>query len=167
MNISPNTVVSLIYELRIGNAEGDLVERVAEDDPFVFLYGAGNMLPDFEKNLSGKEAGSSFEFVIKAENGYGDYSLDAIIQVPRHVFDSEEDPSDFLFEGNYLTLIDQDGNPLRGKVMEITNESVKMDFNHPLAGKDLYFTGEILSIRKATDEEIAHGHVHDPGEYHD
>jgi FKBP-type peptidyl-prolyl cis-trans isomerase SlyD len=168
MNISPNTVVSLTYELRIGNAEGDLVERVEEEQPFVFLFGTGNMLPDFEGNLTGKEAGNGFEFIITAQNGYGDYALDAIIQVPRHIFETDNgtNPADILFEGNYLTLVDQDGNPMRGKVMEATAETVKMDFNHPLAGKDLHFTGEILSIRNATEEELAHGHVHGPGGHH-
>jgi len=168
MNIAPNTVVSLTYVLRIGHAEGDLVERVEEDQPFVFLYGVGSMLPDFETNLSGKTAGSGFDFLITAENGYGKYELEAIIQVPRHVFDAENgtDPSTFLYEGNYLTLTDQDGNPLRGKVLEVTPENVRMDFNHPLAGKDLHFTVEILNVRNATEEELAHGHVHGPGGHH-
>jgi len=168
MNIAPNTVVSLTYILRVGHAEGDLVERVEEDQPFVFLYGAGSMLPDFETNLSGKTAGSGFDFLITAENGYGKYELEAIVQVPRHVFDTENgtDPSTFLYEGNYLTLTDQDGNPLRGKVLEVTPENVRMDFNHPLAGKDLHFTVEILSVRSATEEELAHGHVHGPGGHH-
>lgn len=165
MNIQPNTVVSLAYELRLGNAEGDVVERVEADDPLVFLFGAGQMLPDFEKQLLGKEAGSGFEFTIAAENGYGEYEPEAVIEVPREVFraDDGSDSSDFLFEGNYLTLVDQEGNPLRGRVIEVAEDHVRMDFNHPLAGEDLYFVGEVLSVRNATPDEILHGHVHGDG----
>jgi FKBP-type peptidyl-prolyl cis-trans isomerase SlyD len=168
MNIVPNTVVSLAYVLRTGNAEGDLIERVDAEQPFVFLFGAGSMLPDFEANLKGKEAGSGIDFIIKSENGYGKYEMEAIISVPKHIFqtDNGSEPTDILFEGNYLTLTDQDGNPLRGKVIEVDNEYVRMDFNHPLAGKDLHFSVEILNVRAATKEELEHGHVHGPGGHH-
>jgi FKBP-type peptidyl-prolyl cis-trans isomerase SlyD len=71
-----------------------------------------------------------------------------------------------LFAGNFLTLVDQDGNPMRGKVVEAGEEVVIMDFNHPLAGKGLHFTGEVLNVREASEEELAHGHVHGPGGHH-
>ncbi len=164
----PNTVVSLTYQLRIDHAEGDVVETVLEEQPFVFLFGGGNLLPDFETNLKGKTSGSSFEFLIQSENGYGPYEQEAVIQVPRHIFESDPnaDVETLLTIGNFLTLLDQDGNPLRGKVLEKDNENVTMDFNHPLAGRNLFFAGEILNVREATAEELDHGHVHGPGGHH-
>jgi FKBP-type peptidyl-prolyl cis-trans isomerase SlyD len=168
MKITPNTVVSLTYTLRIDHAEGDLVERVEAAEPFVFLFGTDSLLPDFEDNLLGKEAGNDFAFAITAENGYGIHTEEAIIEVPRSVFDTDngQDAAEVLFAGNFLTLVDQDGNPMRGKVVEAGEEVVIMDFNHPLAGKGLHFTGEVLNVREASEEELAHGHVHGPGGHH-
>ncbi len=168
MKIAPNTVVTLTYELRVDHAEGDLVERVEAAEPFVFLFGTDSLLPDFEDNLLGKEVSNGFAFAITAENGYGLYTEEAIIEVPRSVFDTDngQDASEVLFAGNFLTLVDQDGNPMRGKVVEAGDEVVIMDFNHPLAGKGLHFTGEVLSVREASEEELAHGHVHGPGGHH-
>jgi FKBP-type peptidyl-prolyl cis-trans isomerase SlyD len=68
--------------------------------------------------------------------------------------------------GNVLPMTDSDGNQMRGSVQEITGEHVRMDFNHPLAGQDLHFAGEVLEIRDATKEELSHGHVHGPGGHH-
>jgi FKBP-type peptidyl-prolyl cis-trans isomerase SlyD len=168
MKVAENTVVSLIYELRAENASGDIVEKVEAHQPFVFLFGANNVLPDFETNLIEKEKGNAFSFSITSENAYGDFTEEAIVNVPRSVFETDngEDTEKLLFIGNVLTLVDQDGNPIQGKVVSANSENVVMDFNHPLAGKGLHFTGEVLDVRKASLEEISHGHVHGPGGHH-
>lgn len=165
MLVEKNTVVSLIYLLRAEHAEGDLIEQVTEEEPFVFLFGNHSLLPEFEQNLKGKATGNTFSFSIKSENAYGDFTKEAIINIPKHVFQSEEGhkAEEDLVVGNYLTLFDNDGNPLRGKVLQVNDETVEMDFNHPLASVNLFFEGEILNVRTATPEEISHGHVHGKG----
>ncbi|MDX2003517.1 MAG: FKBP-type peptidyl-prolyl cis-trans isomerase [Chitinophagales bacterium] len=167
MKIEKDTVVSLTYELKAGDAQGPVVEKVDESAPFVFLFGSGHLLKDFEDNLMGLEPGKSFEFTINSDNAYGAFSDDAVIDIPKNVFEVDGRIEDGLLnEGNYLTLEDQHGNPLRGKVTQVGNENVKMDFNHPLAGHDLHFKGGVVDVRKATETEIAHGHVHGPGGHH-
>ena len=167
MIIAPNTVVSLTYELKAGSPAGPLVEKVEEAEPFVFLLGGGQLLKDFEDNLMGLEPGKAFDFLIKSENAYGGYSSEAVIEIPKSVFE-EDGPADeeLLREGNYLTLEDHNGNPLRGRVQKVEDDKVTMDFNHPLAGQDLHFKGGIVDVREATESELAHGHVHGAGGHH-
>ena len=167
MEIQNNTVVSITYDLKVGNADGALVEKVEAAAPFVFLFGAGGLLPEFEENLNGLSAGKAFEFTIESDNAYGPVQEEAIIELPLNIFEVDGAvPDDLLVIGRYLTMQDHQGNPLRGKVVEVGADKVKMDFNHPLAGVDLYFKGGVESVREATEEEIAHGHVHGEGGHH-
>lgn len=167
MKIDKNKVVSLLYELHVGNANGELVEKVDPAEPFVFIFGTGGLLPEFESNLLGKEAGDKFEFGIKSENAYGNIALEAIVDLPKSIFMvNGELATEMLQVGNMVPMRDQQGHPLHGKVLAVEIETVKMDFNHPMAGKDLFFTGEILEVRNATEEELCHGHVHGPGGHH-
>jgi FKBP-type peptidyl-prolyl cis-trans isomerase SlyD len=167
MEIQNNTVVSITYDLKIGSAEGALVEKVDSSAPFVFLFGAGGLLPEFEENLHGLTAGKSFEFTIESDNAYGPVQEEAIIELPLSIFEVDGlVPDDLLVVGRYLTMQDHQGNPLRGKIEKVGAENVTMDFNHPLAGADLHFKGGVESIREATEEELAHGHVHGEGGHH-
>jgi FKBP-type peptidyl-prolyl cis-trans isomerase SlyD len=161
MQISTNKVVSLKYKL--SNAQNqEQIEETNETNPLVFLYGIGTMIPDFEDNLSGKVAGDTFDFKIEAANAYGNHDSQHIAMIPTNIFHDEDGKfDDVMFQvGSVIPMSDSDGNHLRGTIMEVTEENVKMDFNHPLAGTDLHFTGEILDVREATEDEIAHGHVH-------
>lgn len=167
MKIAENTVVSISYELKADNNEGLTIEQVDAGQPFVFLFGAGSVLKDFETNLAGLEVGHSFAFGIKSEDAYGNFSEEAIVELPLSVFEVDGVVQhDVLVVGNFLTLRDHTGQPLRGKVQEVTDEQVKMDFNHPLAGQNLFFKGDVVEVREATEEELAHGHVHGPGGHH-
>lgn len=167
MKIAENTVVSLTYTLRVDDQEGQLVEQVTDAQPFVFLYGAGGLLQEFEDNLKDLEPGKAFEFRIESENAYGPFSEEAVVDLPISVFEIDGKVQDDLLQvGNYLTLRDHTGRPLRGKVEEVSAEQVKMDFNHPLAGQNLFFKGGVIEVREATEEEIAHGHVHGEGGVH-
>ena len=87
MTISNEKVVTLVYQLRVDNSEGNVVETVKEDKPFVFLYGAGFMLPKFEENLSGLKAGDKFEFILKCEDAYGKASEEALMDIPKNIFE--------------------------------------------------------------------------------
>jgi FKBP-type peptidyl-prolyl cis-trans isomerase SlyD len=166
MQISKNKVVSLAYELRIESTEGELIEKVESSKPLIYIHGMGNMLESFEDNLKDLSVGDIFQFMIPFANGYGDVSQDAIVELPRSIFsEGEKEDEALLTPGNYVPMQDNEGNMLEGHVIEATDELVVMDFNHPLAGEDLYFSGEITEVREATPEEIGCGHVHN-GEHH-
>lgn len=164
MQIAKNTVVSLMYELRTGGFESDIVEKTDNDNPLEFIYGVGMMIPKFEENLDGKSANDEFRFMIPAKDGYGHVNEDYIITLPKAAFKLEgESEEDVLVPGKVLPMQDDSGHHYHGMVVEVKGDSVVMDFNHPMAGSDLYFNGVIKSVRKATSEELDHGHVHGDG----
>ncbi|MCV9385774.1 FKBP-type peptidyl-prolyl cis-trans isomerase [Reichenbachiella ulvae] len=163
MKISNNSVVAITYQLKESNKEGEIIQEVDNKEPFVFLFGHNQVLPQFEENLLNQEVGANFEFEIKSEDGYGEPNPDAIVDLPIHIFQVEGQLAEAVKVGTFLPMNDQEGNPMQGLVLEIGEETVKMDFNHPMAGVDLYFTGEVVDVREASAEEIDHGHVHGPG----
>lgn len=167
MSISKNKVVSLTYELREDSISGDLIEVVKAEQPFVFLFGAGGLLPEFESNLEGKVIGSTFDFQILAANAYGEFDDTAMEYVPKEIFMIDGKlAEDLLVPDRVINLRDQDGHLVRARVAEVGEAEVLLDFNHPLAGVNLHFSGSILDIREATAEELEHGHVHGPGGHH-
>lgn len=169
MNIKKHTVVSLHYKLQKDNAEGELIEETFGSDPLTFLYGAGNMIPAFEENLSGKAPGDDFSFGIQSAEAYGDFNEEAVVAVPLDIFVVDGQlQEEYLQVGKPVPLRSQDGQQMVGTVVEVQREQgqVILDFNHPMAGVDLFFTGTIESVRDATEDEVAHGHVHGPGGHH-
>ncbi|MFD2515777.1 peptidylprolyl isomerase [Pontibacter locisalis] len=169
MKIENNKVVTLTYELRITdeNGEQNLVETANEEHPMVFIYGMSGLPEQFEDSLEGKNAGDTFDFKLKPEEGYGDINPDAIVDLPKNVFEVEGSiPDNMLEEGNFIPMADSEGNQLQGRVIAVKDDSVTMDFNHPLAGKALSFKGKVENVREATQEEIDHGHVHGEGGVH-
>lgn len=171
MSISLNSVVSVNYHLTVAGENGGeeiTIEKTSTEDPFVFLFGGGQLLPEFEKNLSGKNKGDKFDFRVSAAEGYGEYQLDHIVSLPVANFLGEDGKldSETIAVGKNVPMVDHEGHRLWGKVLEISLENIRMDFNHPLAGKELHFNGEVLDTRAATEEELAHGHVHGPGGHH-
>ncbi|MFI5171194.1 MAG: peptidylprolyl isomerase [Chitinophagales bacterium] len=167
MSIAKNKVVSLTYELREDDLSGDLIEKVNADHPFTFLFGAGGLLPEFESNLEGKIVGSVFEFKIGAANAYGEVDESALEYVPKDIFMIDGHVAEDLLQiDKVINLRDQGGNLIRARVVEIGEAEVLLDFNHPLAGVNLFFKGEILDVREASPEEIEHGHVHGEGGHH-
>lgn len=164
MTVSENKVVSIIYQLRKDNAEGEVVEELSKDNPLTFLYGRGNLLPKFEENLAGLKEGDPFQFSLESNEAYGDVQENAIVDVPIDVFKVEgEIDRNLLQAGNTIPMLDREGRRLNGVVKHVGLESVKMDFNHPMAGNDLYFSGEVTCIRDANADELEHGHVHSSG----
>ncbi len=164
MKIDKNKVVTLHYKLQKDNSEGEMVEETFGRDPLVFLYGAGAMIPKFEQELEGKGEGDNFAFGIESAEAYGEYNPDAIAEIPKEAFVVDGKVADDLLQvGKIIPMRDQEGNQLLGTVMDIGEQQVKMNFNHPMAGVDLYFTGRIEDVRDATQEEIEHGHVHGKG----
>lgn len=164
MKIQKNTVPSVTYILKV---DGEIIETAGSDQPLVYLHGANAMIPGFEKQLDGLEIGATFDFKVTSDEGYGDINPDALVTLPKTNFEIEgKFAEDMIQVGGIIPMQDQNGNPLRGTVTEITDDSVVMDFNHPLAGKELQFSGEVIAVRNAEKEELAHGHVHGEGGHH-
>lgn len=167
MVIEPKKVVTVHYTLTEGTADGELIESTQGSEPLSFIYGVGMMIPDFEKNLNGLKNGDAFAFGIKAANAYGEIDENAIVEVPKNMFETDGKIPDGLLDiGNVLPLSDQDGNHFQGKVAWVGLEKVKLDFNHPMAGVDLFFSGHVENVRDAEAAELEHGHVHGPGGHH-
>lgn len=167
MIIELNKVVEVHYTLNEGTAEGQLVESTQGGTPLAFIYGVGMMIPAFEANLAGLKTGDTFAFGIPAAEAYGEYDESALVEVPKQIFEHEGKIPDGLLEiGNVLPLQDQEGNRLQGMVAWVGLDKVKLDFNHPMAGVDLFFTGHVESVREADATELAHGHVHGAGGHH-
>lgn len=161
MKIAKNAVVSVAYELTV---EGNVMDKSQEGQPLVFLSGVGAMIPGFENQLQGLSKGESYKISIEPKDGYGEYNPEAVVSLPQDTFKVEgELQKDILFVGNIIPMQDQNGNPMEGEVVEISDDSVKLDFNHKLSGKTLEFVGEIIDVREATKEELEHGHVHGEG----
>lgn len=167
MTIEPKKVVSVHYILTEGTADGELVESTEGGAPLVFIYGVGSMIPDFERNIAGLKAGDKFAFGIKAADAYGEYDETALVEVPKNMFEQDgKIPEGLLEVGNTLPLTDQDGNHFQGMVAWVGLDKVKLDFNHPMAGVDLFFTGNVDAVRDAEQSELEHGHVHGEGGHH-
>ncbi len=163
MQIDNNKVVSVTYSLDANPAGQEKVhiETAGADRPLVFLFGSGGLIPAFEENLQGKVTGDKFSFSIDAADAYGEIESEALVDLPLDIFkvDGIVDMS-LLKTGNMVPMTDRDGNRIDGKVVAIGGETVKMDFNHPLAGHQLHFSGEVIEVREATEEELSHGHAH-------
>jgi FKBP-type peptidyl-prolyl cis-trans isomerase SlyD len=156
MKIENNTMVSLIYELRESDHEGRIIETLDETRPLKFIYGTGRLLPVFESNISSLKAGDPFRFKLSSEAAYGDKREDMIINVPIAVFETDGVLNEDICKvGNEVPMSDSEGNPLTGIINEITDSYVRMDFNHPMAGLDLFFSGKIIDVREATEHELA------------
>jgi FKBP-type peptidyl-prolyl cis-trans isomerase SlyD len=159
-----DNVVSIVYELRSGSSDGEVVEALTPENPLTFLFGTGGLLPKFEDHLNGLSAGDKFEFLLHSEDAYGPVVESAIVHVPQKIFEIDGKIDENLMKlGNMVPMMDAEGRRLNGKVIAIEGDAVKMDFNHPMAGNDLYFRGEVTDIRSATEEELTHGHVHAHG----
>ncbi len=157
MKISANKFVSLSYDLNVGEGEErELMERATTETPLEFIYGTNSMLEAFEKNLDGLVEGDSFDFVLTPDEAYGEYDDEHVVDLPRNIFEVDGKLNEeVIFEGNTVPMMDSNGNRLNGSVVAVKDDVVTMDFNHPLAGETLNFSGKVLVVRESTPEEIA------------
>jgi FKBP-type peptidyl-prolyl cis-trans isomerase SlyD len=161
MEIAANTVASVTYALEV---QGELIEQTDRSKPLTFLVGQGSMIPGFENQLLGKKAGDNYNITVEPSEGYGEKDPKAVVDLPKDTFVVDGQlQSDMLQEGKVIPMQDNQGNSLQGTILEVGDDTVKMDFNHMLAGKTLNFSGEIIEVRKATEDELSHGHAHGPG----
>jgi len=160
MKITTNKFVSAEYELYVdAETEGgslELMERATEDQPLEFIFGVGMMLPKFEEALEGLEPGQLFEFTLETDDAYGDFIEENVIDLDRAVFEIDgKFDTEMIFEGNIVPLMDTEGNRMSAAIIEVTNDKVKVDLNHPLAGETLHFKGKILEVRNPSPQELA------------
>jgi FKBP-type peptidyl-prolyl cis-trans isomerase SlyD len=160
-SIADDTVVTFHYKLR--DAEDSFTESSDGANPVVYLHGRNNIVPGLETEMVGKKSGDKFTATVAPAQGYGERNPDAVQRVPvKHL--ATRGP---YVVGQRVAVQTRDG--LRqGQVVKVGHFNVDLDLNHPLAGKTLVFDIEIVDVRDATGEELAHGHAHGPeGHGHD
>ncbi len=151
--VADDVVVSIDYSLTV---EGQVVDSTEGDEPLQFLQGHQNIIPGLEKELNGMKLGDSKKVVVSPDEAYGEIDEENIIEVPRDEF-----PTEIPLEiGTELEVKNADGEVLTATISEISEKTVKLDFNNPLAGKQLTFDVTVIDLRDATEEELTHGHVH-------
>lgn len=157
MKISDSKYVTLTYDLNVGEGdERELMEQATPEKPLEFIFGTNSMLKAFEDNIYGLSEGDKFKFTLNPEEAYGEFDESRIIDLPKNIFEVDgKIDHEMLFEGNTLPMMDSEGNRLTGSVVSITDNTVTMDFNHPLAGETMHFEGTVQDVRDASPAEIA------------
>ena len=160
MKIGQNTVVEFSYELEV---DGNVVDHTTKERPLDYIHGTGSLLPKLEAHIEGMEPGATFDITLSPADGYGEVDPSRIIDLPKAAFEvNGEIREDLLVPGTNIPMMNSMGGVIPGVVVEVTEDMVKMDMNHQMAGKTLHFTGEILTVREATEKELTEG-LH--GEY--
>jgi FKBP-type peptidyl-prolyl cis-trans isomerase SlyD len=160
-SVHDGAVVSLAYTLRLAN--GEVIDYSEPNDPLEYLHGAENIIPGLERELSGLQVGQSKEVEVPPEEGYGVYDPSDVEVIEREML-----PKNMPLKlGMVLEITDDEGSLSEAIVREISPKSVTLDFNHPLAGQKLFFSVEVIGVREATEEELAHGHPHGDDDFED
>ncbi len=151
--VADDVVVSLEYILTVN---GEVVDSTEGDDPIEFIQGHENIIPGLERELYGLKVGDKKQVSVPAKDAYGEIDPEAVVEVPRG-----DIPKDIPVKlGTELTVRNEDGELLDARITSVSKETVQLDFNHPLAGKDLNFDVTVIALREAEAEELEHGHVH-------
>jgi FKBP-type peptidyl-prolyl cis-trans isomerase SlyD len=156
MQIAENLVVSIHYTLK--DSQGNTLDSSQGQEPLPYLCGAHNIVPGLENALIGKQKGDQLDVVVQPEEGYGEIRADLVQKVSRENFqgvDNIEVGMQFMAEAPWGQ------QPVT--VVGVEDDGVTLDGNHPLAGQVLHFSVEVSDVRAATEDELAHGHVHGDG----
>jgi len=156
MQIADKMVVTIDYTLKDDN--GNVLDS-SNDGQFTYLHGSNNIIPGLENALTGKSAGDEVEVTVSPTEGYGERNDSMVQAVPRDMFDSEQE----IEVGMQFHAQSPEGDMVVVTVMDVDDDDITVDGNHPLAGMNLNFGVKVIDIREATTEEIDHGHVHGPG----
>ncbi len=160
MKIADGCAVAIDYSLK--TEDGSLIDTSDGDEPLWYLHGSGQIVTGLEAALLGRIAGEALSVVVKPEEGYGPRRDDRVLTVPRSQLPEGPDPE----VGMQLEAVGRRGEQVVLWVTEVGDETVTLDGNHPLAGQTLYFDVAVKEVRKATHEELRHGHVHGPDGHH-
>lgn len=156
MNISTNTIAQVSYKIHTDDKNGELIEFADDDSPKSLIFGNNSIIPGLETHMDGLEPGSEFEFTLNPDEAFGSYRDNLIVDVPKSAFEiNGELKEDLLYLGNQISMMTSNGSPMSGRVMEITSDNVKMNFNHILADKSLYIVGKVLDVRVVTEQDLA------------
>jgi len=146
-------VVTMDYTLHV---DGEILDSSEGHEPLEFLQGTGNIIPGLERELYGMTIGESKKVTVVPVEGYGKLDPNAFVNVPRSQF-----PENIPMEvGTEIQVNDPQGHEMMARIDQVETDSVRLNFNHPLAGKDLHFDVKIVGLRAPTDEELEHGHAH-------
>jgi FKBP-type peptidyl-prolyl cis-trans isomerase SlyD len=159
LKVKDGHVVSMEYTLKV---DGEVADTSEGREPLEFVHGAGNIIPGLEREMTGMAIGESKEVVVPPADGYGEEDEKAFMDVPREQF-PEEIP---MKVGTELQVQNQAGQPMYARIDMVGDKNVRLNFNHPLAGKELHFAVKVVGLRNASDEEKEHGHVHGAGHHH-
>jgi FKBP-type peptidyl-prolyl cis-trans isomerase SlyD len=155
MQIGKEKVVSIHYTLR--DNSGNVLDSSVGNNPLLYIQGIGNLIPGMEEGLEGRAKGDKLEIKVAPEKGYGVRDAKMIQKVPRSAFGGQEVKQGMQFQAGHGQVV---------TVTEVGLDSITVDGNHPLAGVELNFSVEVMDVRNATSDELAHGHVHGPGGHH-
>ncbi len=159
MQISTHKVVHIHYTLT--NDDGDVLDTSRGHDPLAYLQGMGNIIPGLENALAGRSAGDRFTVSVPPEQGYGPFHEDRVQSVPRMAFEGVDE----ILPGMQFQAQSNEGTVLV-TVIDVNDDLVLLNGNHPMAGMNLNFDVEVTGVREATHEELDHGHVHGAGGHH-
>jgi FKBP-type peptidyl-prolyl cis-trans isomerase SlyD len=160
MQIAANKAVAIDYTLT--NDAGEVIDSSAGAAPLVYLHGAGNIIAGLEKALAGKQAGDEVNAVIEPGEAYGEYSAELVTTLSRAMFEGVDE----LEVGMQFHASGPGGGMQIVTIRDIDGDDVTVDGNHPLAGQRLNFQVKVVSVRDASAEEVAHGHIHGEGGHH-
>jgi FKBP-type peptidyl-prolyl cis-trans isomerase SlyD len=157
--VADDIVVTMEYTVQV---DGEVVDSSEDHEPIEFLQGHSQVISGLEKQIYGMAVGDSKSFVVAPREGYGERDEDAIADIPRSEF-----PNDIPLEpGVELQMEDEDGDVMNAVIISAGEKTIRLDFNHPLAGKELHFSVQVIGLRQATAEELEHGHAHSEGHHH-
>ncbi|GGL04415.1 FKBP-type peptidyl-prolyl cis-trans isomerase [Deinococcus radiotolerans] len=157
MNITQDKVVELDYKLTVN---GEIIDQSEPGEPLVYLQGHSNIIPGLERALEGKAVGDELQVTVQPEDGYGERDEENVEELSREDFED-----DVEIGATYYAQA-EDGSVIPFTVMSVDGDTVKVDFNPPLAGMVLNFDVKVLDVRDATAEELDHGHAHTEGDHH-
>lgn len=160
MLIAANTAVSIDYTLT--NDAGEVIDSSAGGAPLVYLHGARNIIAGLESALEGKQVGDELTVAVEPEQAYGEYSAELVSTLNRSMFEGVEQ----LEVGMQFHASGPNGGMQIVTIRDIDGDDVTVDGNHPLAGQRLNFQVKVVAVRAASEEEVAHGHIHGEGGHH-
>ena len=153
MKVAMNKMVSVDYKLTV---DGAIADQSQPGQPLEFIYGMGMLLPKFEEAILDKEPGESVAFTLEAKDGYGEVVAEAIVELPKTIFMMDgKIAEEILFVGSQVPMATAEGQHMMGVIKEVKEETVMMDFNHPMAGKTLNFEVTVVDVRDTTPEDLA------------
>ena len=155
MKIEAKKVVAISYEVDV---DGEVVDRATEGKPLDYIQGMKMIIPMLEATLEGLDEGDAFECTVPPEEAYGEYDLSKVFDIPKSSFEVKGKLREDLLEpGKFIPMLNSAGEVCHGMVVEVKEDKVTMDFNAPMAGKTLHFTGKVQSVRDATEKELTEG----------